>query len=51
MGYYYFITGIVTIPAGLIAGILWDVSPATMFAYTTGIAVMALALLNFVKSR
>ena len=51
MGFYYFITGIVTIPAGLIAGLLWNVSSATMFAYISGVALIALILLNFVKER
>jgi len=51
MGFYYFITGIVTIPAGLIAGLLWNISSATMFAYISGVALIALILLNFVKGR
>jgi len=51
MGFYYFITGIVTIPAGLIAGILWDITPATMFIYIFIIAIISLILLGFVKER
>ena len=51
MGFYYFITGIVTIPAGLIAGLLWDISPETMFIYISVIAFVSLALLAFVKNR
>ncbi len=51
MGFYYFITGIVTIPAGLIAGILWDITPATMFIYIFIIAIISLILLGFVNER
>ncbi len=51
MGFYYFITGIVTIPAGLIAGALWNISSQTMFIYIAGIALLSLVLLGFVKRR
>jgi len=51
MGVYYFATGLVNILAGLIAGILWDISPTTMFAYTTIVAVIAIVLLGFVKEK
>lgn len=49
MGFYYFIIGIVNIFAGLIAGILWDISPKVMFIYISIIAIIAIALLGFVK--
>ena len=49
MGFYYFVTGMVTIPAGLIAGVLWNVSPTTMFVYISAIALISLILLVFVK--
>jgi MFS family permease len=49
MGIYYFITGLVNIVAGVIAGLLWDVSPETMFGYTFCVAVLAIMLLVFVK--
>jgi MFS family permease len=51
MGFYYFVTGIVTIPAGIFAGILWNISSETMFAYIAGIALVSLALICFVKNR
>ena len=51
MGFYYFVTGIVTIPAGLIAGVLWNISPQTMFFYIFGVAVVSLILLGFVKRK
>jgi len=51
MGLYYFVTGIVTIPAGLLAGFLWDISPSTMFTYVTGIAFLSLILLGFMEDK
>ena len=51
MGFYYFVTGIVTIPAGLIAGVLWNISPGTMFIYIAGTALASLILLSFVKNK
>lgn len=51
MGFYYFITGIVAIPAGLIAGILWDITPVTMFLYVAFTALVSLILLGFVKEK
>jgi len=49
MGFYYFVTGIVTIPAGLIAGVLWNIKPEIMFLYIFGISVVSFILLTFVK--
>jgi len=51
MGFYYFVTGIATIPAGLIAGVLWNINPATMFIYISVIAFISLVLLCFVKNK
>lgn len=51
MGFYYFVTGIVTIPAGIFAGFLWNIGPGTMFVYIAGIALVSLALICFVKNR
>lgn len=51
MGVYYFVTGLVSIVAGLIAGILWDISPETMFTYTFCVALLAVILLGFVKEK
>lgn len=51
LGFYYFVTGLVTIPAGLIAGIFWDVSYTVMFSYLFFVAVVSLILLFFVKER
>jgi len=49
LGFYQFMIGIVNIPAGLLAGYLWDISPKTMFIYITIIGIFALIFLNSVK--
>ena len=49
LGFYGFITGIVNIFAGLIAGFLWDISYSTMFIYTSVIAFVSIFLITFVK--
>lgn len=49
MGFYYAVIGLVNIPAGLIAGLLWDVSAQTMFIYISGVALISIILLGFVK--
>lgn len=49
MGTYYSITGLVNIPAGIIAGILWDINYSVMFAYVSVIALLSVILLLFVK--
>jgi len=51
LGFYGFITGIVNIFAGLIAGFLWDISYSTMFIYTSVIAFVSIFLIMFVKKR
>jgi len=49
MGFFYFVTGIVNILAGIIAGLLWDISPVVMFIYITVIAFIAVILLCSLK--
>lgn len=49
MGFYSSITGIINIPAGLIAGYLWDISPKTMFIYISTVALISIIFLSFVK--
>jgi MFS family permease len=51
MGFYYFVTGIAAIPAGLVAGILWNISAETMFAAVAGVALLSLVLLFFIKEK
>ncbi|MCK9595863.1 MFS transporter [Candidatus Pacearchaeota archaeon] len=50
-GFYSFVTGIVNILGGLIAGILWDISYSVMFTYISVIAFISIILLIFVKKR
>lgn len=50
-GFYQFLTGIVTIFAGIIAGFIWDVSPEAMFFYLAGVAAISVVLLMFVKEK
>jgi len=45
MGFFHSVVGIVNIPAGIIAGLLWDVSPKVMFMYITVVALIAVILL------
>ncbi|MFH0808783.1 MAG: MFS transporter [archaeon] len=49
MGLYYFATGLVSIASGLIAGILWDISPEMMFTYIAIVATISIILLSFIK--
>jgi MFS family permease len=49
MGTYYSVIGLVNIPAGIIAGILWDINYQIMFIYIATIALISVILLMFVK--
>ncbi len=49
MGFYHAIIGLVNIPAGLIAGLLWDKSPQIMFVYISIVTLVSIVLLTFVK--
>lgn len=49
LGFYGAVIGIVSIPAGLVAGLLWEISPSTMFYYIFTVGVISLILLAFVK--
>jgi len=49
LGFYSAVVGIVNIPAGLIAGLLWDKNPNMMFYYIFVVGVISLVLLYFVK--
>ena len=51
MGFYYAIIGVVNIPAGIIAGLLWDVSYKVMFYYISVIAALAFILILFIKEK
>jgi len=49
MGFFYSIIGLVNIPAGIIAGLLWDISYKTMFIYISIVALFSIIFLLFVK--
>jgi len=51
MGFYHSIIGLVNIPAGIVAGLLWDVSYQTMFTYISIITFISIVLLLFVRER
>ena len=48
-GLYESVTGVVNIPAGLIAGLIWNYSQNAMFYYVSGVSLVALILMFFVK--
>lgn len=50
-GFYYFVVGGVSIPAGIIAGFLWTFGYQHLFVYTAIVAVISIVLLGFVKER
>ena len=50
-GFYYFLTGIITIPAGIIAGALWNISYGSMFLYLAAVSLISIMLLFFVKEK
>lgn len=49
LGFYYAVIGTITIPAGIIAGLLWDISNRIMFGYMAIIALISIILLSFLK--
>lgn len=49
-GFYYISIGLVSVIGGLIAGYLWEISYVTMFAYLSGVAILAIFLLNLIKN-
>ncbi len=51
LGFYQMIVGLVSIPAGIIAGFLWDLSYSIMFGYISIIALISIILLSFVKEK
>jgi MFS family permease len=51
IGFYYFLTGLITIPAGIIAGALWNINYTTMFIYISAVGLVSLILLGFVKEK
>ena len=49
-GFYYLITGLANVIGGLVAGILWDINPQTMFTYISIVAFISLILLTLIKN-
>ncbi|MEM4259241.1 MAG: MFS transporter [Candidatus Pacearchaeota archaeon] len=51
LGFFQFVTGLVTIVGGIIAGFFWNISPQAMFIYLSAIALISILALSFVKER
>jgi MFS family permease len=49
MGMYSFVTGVVYLPASLIAGSLWLLNPATPFLMASGVALLALIMFSVMR--
>lgn len=49
IGLYNFVTGIIYLPASLIAGALWLRQPVSAFLFSAGLALAALALFAFLR--
>jgi MFS family permease len=49
LGFYQAIVGVSSILGGIIAGLLWDISYQTMFAYISIVSLLSIILLIFVK--
>lgn len=49
MGMYSFVTGMVYLPASLIAGALWLLSPSTAFLMAAGVALLALLMFSVLR--
>ena len=49
MGMYNFVTGMIYLPASLVAGSLWLLSPATPFLLASGVALLALAMFSVMR--
>ena len=49
MGMYSFVTGMVYLPASLIAGALWLLSPATAFLMAASVALLALIMFSLMR--
>ncbi len=50
-GLFYTLTGFFNIAGGVIAGILWTISPKTMFIYLAGISLLVLIFFKFAKAK
>lgn len=51
IGSYNFITGLVYLPASVIAGFLWKINPNYAFIFASAISIIALVFFLFMKSK
>ena len=51
MGFFYFITGLMSIVGGIVAGFLWNFDSKLMFSCLAVIGFIALVLLGFVREK
>src|SRR3989339_97128 len=51
LGIYYMVNGLVSIPAGIIAGFFWNISVHAMFIYLGFMSVSAIIFLIFTKEK
>lgn len=51
LGTFHTVTGIIALPAGLIAGLLWQAAPAATFAYGTILSLTSAVMLSKFKNR
>jgi MFS family permease len=51
LGTFHAATGLIALPAGFIAGLLWDkFSPQATFLFALGLAICSLLMFSFVKN-
>jgi MFS family permease len=51
IGLYNFVTGLVYLPASIIAGLLWAINPSYSFAFAAFVSVLALALFYMIGKK
>jgi len=51
LGIYYMVNGLVSIPAGIIAGFFWNISVHAMFTYLGFMSILAIIFLIFTKEK
>lgn len=51
IGFFQFVTGLVNIGGGIVAGLFWNLSPQSMFIYISIVAFISTILLAFVREK
>jgi high-affinity Fe2+/Pb2+ permease len=51
IGFFQFVTGLVNIGGGIVAGLFWNLSPQSMFIYISIVAFLSIILLAFVREK